>query len=115
MLAPGNLLELRTHETGGVEYATKWKDCRDSDAFRSLPEQSPVDSHTGTSEACDFIGTGWSAPMLSYVLELRPQPGLYAEEVCRRIEAQTGYVARQTGSIRWDLHSLLLEETRAYR
>jgi len=42
---------------------------------------------------------------------VRPQPGLNAEEVCRRIEAQTGLRARTTDQFRWDCILYYLKNT----
>src|SRR5258706_10381761 len=64
--------------------------------------------HTRYSEAVNFIGR--ERTQLSYVL-VRPQPGLYAEEVCRRIEAQTGLRARTTDQFRWDCILYYLKNT----
>ena len=41
---------------------------------------------------------------------MRSQPGVNAEEVCRRIEAQTGLRARTTDQFLLGLHCLLIEE-----
>ncbi len=68
---------------------------------------SPV-IHTRYSEAVNFIGR--ERTQLSYVL-VRPQPGLNAEEVCRRIEAQTGLRARTTDQFRWDCILYYLKNT----
>jgi len=56
----------------------------------------------------NFIGR--ERTQLSYVL-VRPQPGLNAEEVCRRIEAQTGLRARTTDQFRWDCILYYLKNT----
>ncbi len=55
--------------------------------------------HTRYSQAVNFVGR--ERTQLSYVL-VRPQPGVGAEEVCRRIEAQTGLRARTTDQFKWD-------------
>src|SRR5215472_14125395 len=68
---------------------------------------SPV-IHTRYSEAVNFIGR--ERTQLSYVL-VRPQPGVSAEEVCRRIEAQTGLRARTTDQFRWDCILYYLKNT----
>jgi putative ABC transport system permease protein len=65
----------------------------------SAPFLSNPVIHTRYSEAVNFIGR--ERTQLSYVL-VRLQPGLDAEEVCRRIEAQTGLRARTTDQFRWD-------------
>jgi len=64
--------------------------------------------HTRYSEAVNFIGR--ERTQLSYVL-VRPQPGLNAEEVCRRIETQTGLCARTTDQFRWDCILYYLKNT----
>src|SRR5258708_10985826 len=56
---------------------------------------SPV-IHTRYSEAVNFVGH--ERTQLSYVLG-RSQPGVNAEEVCRRIEAQTGLRPRTTDQL----------------
>jgi putative ABC transport system permease protein len=55
--------------------------------------------HTRYSQAVNFVGR--ERTQLSYVL-VQPQPGVGAEEVCRRIEAQTGLRARTTDQFKWD-------------
>src|SRR5207249_6845832 len=42
---------------------------------------------------------------------VRSQPGVNAEEVCRRIEAQTGLRARTTDEFRWDCILYYLKNT----
>src|SRR6266849_2741719 len=64
--------------------------------------------HTRYSEAVNFIGR--ERTQLSYVL-VRSQRGLNAEEVCRRIEAQTGLRARTTDQFRWDCILYYLKNT----
>ncbi len=68
---------------------------------------SPV-IHTRYSEAVNFVGH--ERTQLSYVL-VRSQPGVNAEEVCRRIEAQTGLRARTTDQFRWDCIVYYLKNT----
>src|SRR5882724_7171438 len=68
---------------------------------------SPV-IHTRYSEAVNFIGR--ERTQLSYVL-LQSQPGVSPEEVCRRIEAQTGLRARTTDEFRWDCILYYLKNT----
>src|SRR6266403_409349 len=74
----------------------------------SAPFLSNPVIHTRYSEAVNFIGR--ERTQLSYVL-VRPQPGLYAEEVCQRIEAQTGLRARTTDQFRWDCILYYLKNT----
>ena len=62
----------------------------------SAPFLSNPVIHTRYSEAVNFVGH--ERTELSYVL-VRSQPGVNAEEVCRRIEAQTGLRARTTRSV----------------
>src|SRR5262245_23105647 len=64
--------------------------------------------HTRYSQAINFVGR--ERTQLSYVL-VRPQPGVGAEEVCRRIEAQTGLLARTTDQFRWDCIRYYLKNT----
>jgi putative ABC transport system permease protein len=64
--------------------------------------------HTRYSQAVNFVGR--ERTQLSYVLA-RPQPGLGAEEVCRRIEAQTGLRARTSDQFRWDCVLYYLKNT----
>ncbi|MCI0389829.1 MAG: ABC transporter permease [Acidobacteria bacterium] len=64
--------------------------------------------HTRYSQAVNFVGR--ERTQLSYVL-VRPQPGVSAEEVCRRIEAQTGLRARTSDQFRWDCVSYYLKNT----
>src|SRR6476660_4184000 len=68
---------------------------------------SPV-IHTRYSEAVNFVGH--ERTQLSYVL-VQSQPGVNAEEVCRRIEAQTGLRARTTDQFRWDCIVYYLKNT----
>ena len=55
--------------------------------------------HTRYSEAVNFVGR--ERTQLSYVL-VKPQAGVKAEELCRRIEAQTGLRARTSEQFQWD-------------
>src|SRR5881296_1202602 len=55
--------------------------------------------HTRYSEGVNFVGR--ERTQLSYVL-VKPQPGVKAEELCRRIEAQTGLRARTSEQFQWD-------------
>src|SRR6266568_4133194 len=64
----------------------------------SAPFLSNPVIHTRYSEAVNFVGH--ERTQLSYVL-VRSQPGVNAEEVCRRIEAQTGLRARTIDQFRW--------------
>ena len=64
--------------------------------------------HTRYSQAVNFVGR--ERTQLSYVL-VRPQPGVNAEDVCRRIEAQTGLRARTTDQFRWDCILYYLKNT----
>lgn len=64
--------------------------------------------HTRYSQAVSFVGH--ERTQLSYVL-VQPQPGADAEEVCRRIEAQTGLRARTSDQFRWDCIRYYLKNT----
>ena len=64
--------------------------------------------HTRYSQAVSFVGR--ERTQLSYVL-VQPQPGADAEEVCRRIEAQTGLRARTSDQFRWDCIRYYLKNT----
>ncbi len=64
--------------------------------------------HTRYSQAVNFVGR--ERTQLSYVL-VRPQHGVGAEEVCWRIEAQTGLRARTTDQFRWDCIRYYLKNT----
>ncbi|MGH9843294.1 MAG: ABC transporter permease [Blastocatellia bacterium] len=64
--------------------------------------------HTRYSQAVNFVGR--ERTQLSYVL-VRPQPGIGAEELCRRIEAQTGLRARTSDQFRWDCVLYYLRNT----
>jgi putative ABC transport system permease protein len=74
----------------------------------SAPFLSNPVIHTRYSEAVNFIGR--ERTQLSYVL-VRPQTGVNAEEVCRRIEAQTGLRARTTDQFLWDCIVYYLKNT----
>jgi len=64
--------------------------------------------HTRYSQAVNFVGR--ERTQLSYVLA-RPQPGVNATELCRRIEAQTGLRARTSDQFRWDCVLYYLKNT----
>jgi len=64
--------------------------------------------HARYSQAVNFVGR--ERTQLSYVL-VRPKPGVGAEEVCRRIEAQTGLRARTSDQFRWDCVRYYLKNT----
>jgi putative ABC transport system permease protein len=64
--------------------------------------------HTRYSEAVNFVGR--ERTQLSYVL-VRPQLGVEATELCRRIEAQTGLRARTSDQFRWDCVIYYLKNT----
>jgi putative ABC transport system permease protein len=64
--------------------------------------------HARYSQAVNFVGR--ERTQLSYVL-VRPMPGVGAEEVCRRIEAQTGLRARTSDQFRWDCVRYYLKNT----
>jgi len=64
--------------------------------------------HTRYSQAVNFVGR--ERTQLSYVLA-RPQPGIDTEELCRRIEAQTGLRARTSDQFRWDCVRYYLKNT----
>jgi len=74
----------------------------------SAPFLSNPVIHTRYSQAVNFVGR--ERTQLSYVL-VRPQPGVSAEEVCRRIEAETGLRARTTDQFRWDCIRYYLKNT----
>src|SRR5437773_2045478 len=84
----GRTLELNDHKATIVGI---------SDA--SAPFVSWPVMHTRYSQAVNFVGR--ERTQLSYVL-VRPQLGIDARELCRRIEAQTGLRARTSGQFRWD-------------
>ncbi len=64
--------------------------------------------HARYSQAVNFVGR--ERTQLSYVLA-RSSPGVSAEEVARRIEAQTGLRARTTDEFRWDCIGYYLRNT----
>jgi putative ABC transport system permease protein len=64
--------------------------------------------HTGYSEGINFVGR--ERTQLSYVL-VKPQPGVNAEELCKRIEAQTGLRARTSEQFQWDCIGYYLKNT----
>jgi putative ABC transport system permease protein len=64
--------------------------------------------HTRYSEAVNFVGR--ERTQLSYVL-VKPKPGMNAEELCRRIEAQTGLRARTSNQFQWDCIRYYLRNT----
>src|SRR6266705_1772510 len=64
--------------------------------------------HTRYSQAVNFVGR--ERTQLSYVL-VRPQPGVDAKELGRRIVAQTGLRARTTNEFRWDCIRYYLKNT----
>ena len=64
--------------------------------------------HTRYSEAVNFVGH--ERTQLSYVL-VKPQAGVKAEELCRRIEAQTGLRARTSEQFQWDCIRYYLKNT----
>ena len=74
----------------------------------SAPFLSNPVIHTRYSEAVNFVGRERS--QLSYVL-VQSQAGVSAQEVCRRIEAQTGLRARTTDQFRWDCIIYYLKNT----
>ncbi len=103
LLFPGEPLEL-DRELEMNDHKVKIVGISDA----SAPFLSNPVIHTRYSEAVNFIGR--ERTQLSYVL-VRPQLGLYAEEVCRRIEAQTGLRARTTDQFRWDCILYYLKNT----
>ena len=64
--------------------------------------------HTRYSDAVNFVGR--ERTELSYVL-VKPQAGVKAEELCRRIEAQTGLRARTSEQFQWDCIRYYLKNT----
>ncbi len=93
----GRTLELNDHKVTIVGI---------SDA--SAPFVSWPVMHTRYSQALNFVGR--ERTQLSYVL-VRPQPGIGARELCRRIEAQTGLRARTSDQFRWDCVRYYLKNT----
>ena len=64
--------------------------------------------HTRYSEGVNFVGR--ERTQLSYML-VKPQPGVQAEELCKRIEAQTGLRARTSEQFQWDCIGYYLKNT----
>ena len=93
----GRTLELNDHKVTIVGI---------SDA--SAPFVSFPVIHTRYSEAIDFQGR--ERKQLSFVLA-RPEPGVGAAELARRIEAGTGLRARTTNEFRWDCIRYYLANT----
>jgi len=71
--------------------------------FASLPVM-----HTRYSEAVNFVGH--ERTELSYIL-VRPRSGIDPEELCRRIQTQTGLLARTTQQFKWDCIRYYLKHT----
>src|SRR6266571_3184246 len=94
LLFPGEPLEL-DRELEMNDHRVKIVGISDA----SAPFLSNPVIHTRYSEAVNFVGH--ERTQLSYVL-VQSQPGVNAEEVCRRIEAQTGLRARTIDEFRWD-------------
>jgi len=84
----GRVLELNDHKVTLVGISNA------SAPFVSFPV-----IHARYSEAINFQGR--ERNQLSYVL-VRPQPGVTAEELARRIEKETGLKARTTAEFIWD-------------
>jgi putative ABC transport system permease protein len=93
----GRTLELNDHKVTIVGISDA------SSPFLSWPVM-----HTRYSEAINFIGR--ERTELSYVL-VKPQPGVNAIELCRRIETQTGLRARTSDQFRWDCIRYYLKHT----
>jgi len=93
----GRTLELNDHKVTIVGISDA------SSPFLSWPVM-----HTRYSEAINFIGR--ERTQLSYVL-VKPQPGVGAIELCRRIETQTGLRARTSDQFRWDCIRYYLKHT----
>ena len=93
----GRTLELNDHKVSIVGI---------SDA--SAPFVSFPVIHTRYSEAIDFQGR--ERKQLSFVL-VRPDPGVGAAELARRIEAATGLRARTADEFRWDCIRYYLANT----
>ena len=93
----GRTLELNDHKVTIVGISDA------SSPFLSWPVM-----HTRYSEAINFIGR--ERTQLSYVL-VKPQPGVNAIELCRRIETQTGLRARTSDQFRWDCIRYYLKHT----
>src|SRR6266404_3915772 len=103
LLFPGEPLEL-DRELEMNDHKVKIVGISDA----SAPFLSNPVIHTRYSEAVNFVGH--ERTELSFVL-VRSQPGVNAEEVCRRIEAQTGLRARTTDQFRWDCIVYYLKNT----
>jgi putative ABC transport system permease protein len=93
----GRTLELNDHRATIVGI---------SDA--SAPFVSWPVMHARYSEAVNFVGR--ERTQLSYVL-VRPRPGIKAEDLCARIEQQTGLRARTTNQFCWDCILYYLKNT----
>ena len=93
----GRTLELNDHKATIVGI---------SDA--SAPFLSWPVIHTRYSQAVNFVGR--ERTQLSYVL-VQPKPGVNAEKLCARIEAQTGLRARTSSQFRWDCIRYYLKNT----
>lgn len=93
----GRTLELNDHKVSIVGISDA------SAPFASFPV-----IHTRYSEAIDFQGR--ERKQLSFVL-VRPDPGVDAAELARRIEAATGLRARTAKEFRWDCISYYLANT----
>lgn len=96
-LEVGRTLELNDHKVTIVGI---------SDA--SAPFLSFPIIHTRYSEAVNFVGR--ERTQLSYVLA-KAQPGMSAEELCQRIETQTGLRARTSDQFQWDCIIYYLKNT----
>src|SRR5262245_59840236 len=103
LLYPGQALELgRTLELN--DHKVTIVGISDPPApFLSFPVM-----HTRYSEAAKFVGR--ERTQLSYVL-VKPQAGVNAEELCKRIEAQTGLRARTSEQFQWDCIRYYLNNT----
>jgi putative ABC transport system permease protein len=93
----GRVLELNDHKATIVGI---------SDA--SAPFVSWPVIHVRYSEAVNFVGR--ERTQLSYVL-VHPRAGVNAEELCRRIEGQTGLRARTGKEFQWDCIRYYLKNT----
>src|SRR5262245_19473708 len=93
----GRTLELNDHRATIVGISSA------SAPFVSLPVM-----HARYSEAVYFVGR--ERTQLSYVL-VRPGPGITAEDLCARIEEQTGLRARTTKQFCWDCILYYLKNT----
>jgi putative ABC transport system permease protein len=93
----GRTLELNDHKATIVGI---------SDA--SAPFVSWPVVHARYSQAVNFVGR--ERTQLSYVL-VRARPGVNANELCQRIEAQTGLRARTSNQFQWDCIRYYLKNT----